>query len=60
MPYDHAIDFARAVNERADLAHEILQRANAVDVDARRGDWARGGWSRFDERTEPDERYPTF
>ena len=52
--------FVGASDERAAEAQEILRRANAADVDARRGAWTQGGWSRFDEHAVPDENYPSF
>jgi uncharacterized membrane protein len=41
-------------------ALEALERANAVDVAARREEFRRGGWERFDESSNPapdDIRY---
>jgi hypothetical protein len=50
----------QASDERASEAQEVLQHANAVDVNTQRAEWSRAGWGRFDEQTIPDERYPTF
>jgi uncharacterized membrane protein len=50
----------RASDERADEALGILQQSHATDVNTRRGEWSSSGWSRFDERSMPDEQYPAL
>ncbi|PTM93597.1 general stress protein [Mycoplana dimorpha] len=35
------------------VAEDILQRANRVDIDARRTAYRQAGWERFDESAEP-------
>jgi hypothetical protein len=48
----------RASDERADEAMGVLKQSHATDVNTRRSEWSSGGWSRFDERSMPDEQYP--
>jgi hypothetical protein len=44
---------ARVEDARADAANAILRNSQGVDIAARRGEYAKEGWTRFDEeRTE--------
>ena len=43
---------ARVDDARADSAEAILRSSNGVDIGARRKDYAKEGWERFNE-TEP-------
>ena len=45
---------------RAQQAKNIMQQANALDINTLRERWQREGWSRFDESFEPNEKYPAF
>ncbi len=42
-------------DQRATMAHSIMQRHGAVDVDERSAEWRRGGWTRFDPNAGPYE-----
>ena len=45
---------ARVADEQAEVARGILHDARAVDIEGRRADYERGGWTRFD----PDVSVP--
>lgn len=45
---------ARVADDRADLARGVLHDARSVDIERRRADYERGGWTRFD----PDAPVP--
>jgi heat induced stress protein YflT len=50
----------RTSDDRAHEALRILRDANATDVNARRDEWTKAGWNRFDDQITPDDTYPTF
>lgn len=48
----------------ASMAHDVLQRHNAIDIDERSTQWRSSGWTGFDDKAEPLDRssataYPT-
>jgi len=45
-----------AEDSMASTAHDILQRHNAIDIDERSTQWRSGGWTGFDDKTEPLDR----
>lgn len=48
-----ALVLVRAEDTRAQLAADIMQRHNAVDVDERSQQWRQEGWQGFDEQAGP-------
>jgi len=50
----------RTSDDRAHEALRILRDANATDVNARRDEWTKAGWNRFDDQITPNDTYPTF
>ena len=42
-------------DQRATMAHSIMQRHGAVDIDERSAEWRRGGWTSFDPNAGPYE-----
>lgn len=44
--------------DRASMARDILRDAGALNVDQRRAEWTKQGWSgRYDDKTLPDNKY---
>lgn len=48
-----ALVLVRAEDARAQLAADIMQQHNAVDIDQRAAEWRQAGWQGFDETATP-------
>ena len=48
-----------AEDSMASMAHDVLQRHNAIDIDERSTQWRSSGWTGFDDKTEPLDRSGT-